>query len=407
MESIFWHIHETDLWTPYIPGTLSKFPPALIVDNLTIEHLNKKTTLSVQLCGNFLVHWNSGRFPEKFINLELRVFEPFTEDCGHEKRYGFYIDSTIFYTKNSKMLDLWVKVLKKICILTHIEDDFVLIKTIGKGSTSVVYLAESVEDSFQVSVKCIKKSKIKNSVNLANLANEIKVLQKIKHENICKLYYVYEDLETVFLVMEYLPNGDLLSLLSKRNKFSEEDSARFMGKLLMTLEYLHSQDIVHRDLKLENILMTSPDNDNFKITDFGLAYTSNDSDNKKCGSPGYVAPEILRDEEYNYKIDIFSAGVIFYILIYGKHPFQARNLNKILQKNVICKYKTSTSVSEIVSAIINLMMHPIPSIRPSANQLLEIDWFSQHLKYPNSPNVTTSTGSLTPRISYNTFKTII
>ncbi|OMJ77163.1 hypothetical protein SteCoe_23304 [Stentor coeruleus] len=398
MESIFTCTETGGLWLPCIPGSQSNFPQSSITGVLKIKTPKELQTISVQLCGNYLVQLNTMGFPERYINLELKIFEPFVEDSNCEKLYGFYIENQVFYTDTDQMLNVWVKALKKICILTHIEDDYILIKSIGKGSTSIVYLAESVASSKQVSVKCVKKSSITSIANLMNLGNEIKILQRLKHDNICKLYYVYEDREAVYFVMEYLPHGDLLSRLNQKEKFSEVDSAKFMGKLLTTLDYLHSQNIVHRDLKLENILMTGPNDDDFKIIDFGLSYINTSPQHKKCGSPGYVAPEILRDEEYDNKIDIFSSGVILYVLLYGKHPFEARNLDKILQKNVECNFKTHRSTSEIASAIINLMMHPEPVARPSACQLLEVDWFGQKGKIINCSSVITSVSSVNPQI---------
>ncbi|OMJ80304.1 hypothetical protein SteCoe_19457 [Stentor coeruleus] len=398
MESIFTCVETGSLWGPYIPGSQSKFPPASLIGVLKAKTSKELLTISVQLCGNYLVQCSIMGFPEHFINLELKIFEPFIEDLNSEKLYGFYIESQVFYVDNEQILNAWVRFLRKICILTHIEDDYIIIKPIGKGSTSIVYLAESVINSKQVSVKCVKKSSITSKANLANLGNEIKILQRLKHDNICRLYYVYEDKDAVYFVMEYLPHGDLLSRLNQKEKFSEENSAKFMGKLLTTIDYLHSQNIVHRDLKLENIIMTGPTDDDFKIIDFGLSYINTSPQHKKCGSPGYVAPEILRDEEYDYKIDIFSAGVILYVLLYGKHPFEARNLDKILQKNVECNFRTHRSTSEIAAAIINLMMHPEPTLRPSASQLLEVDWFGQKGKILNCSSVITSVSSINPQI---------
>ncbi|OMJ71627.1 hypothetical protein SteCoe_30092 [Stentor coeruleus] len=398
MESIFTCTGIIGFWSPYIIGCSPTFPLLSLKDILNIKSSGETSNLSVQLCGTYLVQIDQNDNPIKYTNLQLKTFEPFIEENTNGNQYGFYIQTQAFYTRNEKILDIWINALKKICILTNIDDDYVLIKIIGKGSTSIVYLAESTNNSSQVSIKCIKKSSIKNFEILVNIANEIKILQKINHENICRLYYVYEDKDNLYLVMEYLPYGDLLNRLNDKEKFTEEDSAKFMGKMLLTLEFLHKQNIVHRDLKLENILMTGPDNDNFKIIDFGLAYMNENSQNKKCGSPGYVAPEILRDEDYDSKIDIFSSGVILYVTIYGKHPFEAKNLNKTLQKNVECHVKTNKSVSKIASDVIKLMMHPDPFERPSASQLLEVDWFGQREKIVTLPSLITSVNSVNPQV---------
>ena len=176
--------------------------------------------------------------------------------------------------------------------------------------------------------------------------------------------------------MEYLPFGDLYGRIRTKKKFDEETTSKFMRSLVMTLEYLHSKHIVHRDLKLENIMMAQENDFEFKIIDFGLAYLSSATQSTKCGSPGYVAPEMLYNFRYDNKIDIFSAGVIMYILLSGKHPFQARNITNILQKNIECKFTVDKKISEGAAELLNLMMEPDPDLRPTASQILEHPWLN-------------------------------
>ena len=148
------------------------------------------------------------------------------------------------------------------------------------------------------------------------ITNEIKILRRLDHPHIVKLYEVYEMQGQVCLVMDLVPGEKLFNFITK-NKWISEDTVAFMMKqILITLNYLESQDVIHRDLKPENILYTLDDRGrlNLKIIDFGLATYHRKKDIiKKCGTAGYVAPEILNNEPYNHKADLFSAGVIMYV----------------------------------------------------------------------------------------------
>ena len=141
-------------------------------------------------------------------------------------------------------------------------------------------------------------------------------MRKLEHENIIKLYEVYESDNHVYLVLELLHGGELFERIVKKGQYSEKDACILMRNLLSALAYMHGKGLMHRDLKPENLILKDNENDwDVKIADFGLATTiSGDFLFKRCGTPGYVAPEILADEKYDEKVDVFSAGVILYIL---------------------------------------------------------------------------------------------
>jgi serine/threonine protein kinase len=322
-----------------------------------------------------IVELDKNKSPTRALNLSLSTFEPFLEEKPSGPLYGFHLNSDIFYTSSEADLEKCIILLKSSCILTNFEEDFVILKQIGKGSTAIVYLCECVERSKQYAVKKVEKKTLIKQQSLLNLASEIQIYRNIEHPNICKLFFVYEDSLSVYLVLEYLPFGSLLQRISEKNRFTEKESRIFTKKLLETLEFMHCRNIVHRDLKLENILMTGPENCEFKLIDLGLAYESHFLQNKKCGSPGYVAPEMLRDEDYDCKIDIFAAGIILYILLHGRHPFEARNLTKMLNKNLECKIKPNKKLSREAIEVISLMTEPLQELRPSSIQLLDHRWF--------------------------------
>lgn len=142
-------------------------------------------------------------------------------------------------------------------------------------------------------------------------------MRKLDHENIIKLYEVHESESYIYLVLELLRGGELFERIVKKGIYTEKDAAVLMKKLLSALDYMHSKGMMHRDIKPENLILKDMDNNyDVKIADFGLAtvVSQNEYLFRRCGTPGYVAPEILADERYDQKVDVFSAGVILYIL---------------------------------------------------------------------------------------------
>jgi serine/threonine protein kinase len=296
---------------------------------------------------------------------------------SNNKRYGFRINSRDFYVSSAEELDMWMEFMRKKCILNSFDDDFVKIKEIGKGSTATVWMAEELHTRKKYAVKTVNKEhELTKEEEKLHLANEIRILRQLDHPNVAKLFYVYEDSTVVYMVMEYLPFGDLFTEIRKKDRFSEEVAQIFVKKLIETLDFLHTNGIVHRDLKLENIIMACEHQVDFKLIDFGLSYMSHATQSEKCGSPGYMAPEIMYQSRYDNKIDIFSAGVILYIILTGRQPFTGKSADIVLRKNIECNYKLSRKLSAPAKDLIRLMMQPDPEKRPSASQLLEHPWFA-------------------------------
>ena len=394
MNSIFTSSEYEANWSPVFEDSAQVFlDPVLVLYLSQVIGGTMKRSL-FHISAPYLLEISQNGAVESYLNVSLMMFEPFVEESETGEKQGFQLNGETFFTDTQSDLDACIKILEKICVLSHIEDFYVLIKEIGVGSTSTVYLAEDLEKRHQVAVKCVKKSYLQKPQSLRNLSNEIKIMRKIEHKNVCKLYSVFESEDEVFLVMEYIPYGSLLKLITEEGELPESTALKFMRTFIETLEYLHSHKIVHRDLKLENILISCKSSEiEFKIIDLGLAYVSNYPQKRKCGSPGYVAPEMLRDEEYDNKIDIFSAGVVLFILFHGKHPFQAKDLNKILTKNMECRVKVKKNVSSLASDCLKHMLDPIPEIRPSASQLLEHPWLAFKTKVLTIPSIVTCVSS--------------
>lgn len=343
MASVFCLSEKKKYWIKYETTHASVAHNHLYFGVLRYKKSGEFVTNDYNLTSTALIQLNAQGLPKKFVYINWKTLDPFYEENETGNQYGFQLGTKFFYVNSSKQLDIWLLWLKRVTILTTFEEDYIIIKEIGIGSTCKVYLVHDIETKKEYAAKCIEKSYFSDhKLGLRNVIQEIKTLFALNHPFIAKLYYVYETPDCVYMIMDYFPNGDLFQRIKVKKTFSGESCARFAKNMIDVLDYLHSKSIVHRDIKLENIMMTSNNDYEFKLIDFGLSYESTQNNYERCGSPGYIAPEVLNNFEYSSKIDVFSAGVVLYILITGNHPFNARNSEKILERNRNCVYNSNS-----------------------------------------------------------------
>lgn len=203
-----------------------------------------------------------------------------------------------------------------------VEDKYEFKDLLGTGAFSQVVLAESKDTpGVMHAIKCIDKKALKGKED--SLENEIKVLRRLKHPNIVQLLETYEDKNKVYLVMELVTGGELFDRIVEKGSYTEKDASDLIRQILEAVDYMHSQGVVHRDLKPENLLYYSPDEESkIMISDFGLSKMEDSGIMATaCGTPGYVAPEVLAQKPYGKAVDVWSIGVIAYILLCGYPPF--------------------------------------------------------------------------------------
>ena len=263
-----------------------------------------------------------------------------------------------------------------------LEEDYKIQKVLGEGAFSIVYKAVNKKSK---QVRCIKKIKTDafSKAEGENIMNEIKMLTKIDHPYIMKIVEYYEKGEFLYIVTEFLEGGELFDKISQDTSFSEADAARYIGQILMAVSYLHSKNIVHRDLKPENIVLDSAKpRQNIKIIDFG---TSREIDAKerlrtKVGTAYYIAPEVL-DMDYDNKCDIWSCGIILYVLLCGYPPFNGATEEKIVERIKKGKFGFPAEewdhISPNAKDIIKSMLTLDPKKRPTADQILQEPWFDE------------------------------
>ena len=257
-------------------------------------------------------------------------------------------------------------------------------KKLGKGGFGKVY---QVKNKSNGKIYACKKLSKLNISSLEKFQKEIDILMMMDHPNIIKLYEVFESDNSLYLIMEECYGGDLFSRISKRieanDMYSEKEACEIIQQVLRAIEYCHNVGIVHRDLKPENLLYLhegSEENNPIKIIDFGLSQSINLNQmlTSKVGTAYYVAPEILAGK-YTEKCDIWSAGVILYILLSGEPPFNGPNdriiYSKIRKMDYNFPDEKWKNISSEAKELISKMLSP-EAQRLSASQTLEHPWFN-------------------------------
>ncbi len=202
---------------------------------------------------------------------------------------------------------------------------------VGQGSFSLVYKAQHMVTG---NIVAIKKINFTQNITKDHIESEIKIMKKLKHKNIVQLFEaIYDEYNNVYLVMEYCDYGNLSSFL-KGKPLKEKYVKNFMKQIASSTKYLLSYNIIHRDIKPQNIMMI--DKETIKLTDFGFAKIFNSDEDKMaqtiCGSPIYMAPEIIKCNNYSIKTDLWSIGIILYEMSIGKPPYKARTHIELIHK---------------------------------------------------------------------------
>lgn len=317
----------------------------------------------------------------------------FIEQNGSERRFQIRFIKNMKYcevfVKNEADFLKWQEQLSKVFIQTDFHQKFEAIKMIGKGSFARVYLIENMITKKQYAVKAFSKDNLlSQSKGKSMVMNEITIMKSIDHPNILKLEEIHETKNSIYLVLELLQGGELFSHISKKKNLSIAEIQHIMKNMLEALVYLDKKRIIHRDLKPENMILAQKGDlikTSLKIIDFGLSTNCDVSEYlyKKCGTPGYVAPEILNlqsDEmaSFSPKCDIFSAGIILYILLTGTAPFNGTGFQEIIRQNKACCIQFNDPKLKKYPNAIDLlknMLNTDPTKRISASETLTHPFF--------------------------------
>ncbi|CAA2961334.1 CBL-interacting serine threonine- kinase 1 [Olea europaea subsp. europaea] len=282
-------------------------------------------------------------------------------------------------------------------------------RTVGEGNFGKVKYAKNVDSGQSFAIKILEKNRIIDLKITDQIKREIGTLKLIKHPNVVRLHEVLASKTKIYMVLEYVNGGELFDRISSKGKLSEAEGRKFFQQLIDGVSYCHNRGVFHRDLKLENVLIDA--NGNIKISDFGLSalpqhFRDDGLLHTTCGSPNYVAPEILSNRGYNGATsDTWSCGVILYVILTGYLPFDDRNLAVLYQKVVpyirgmvisfltcekssLCNlpfayqiFKGDAQVPKWLSPgarnLIKRILDPNPCTRMTMAQIKENDWFKQ------------------------------
>uniref|UniRef100_A0A672R020 Calcium/calmodulin-dependent protein kinase type 1D-like n=1 Tax=Sinocyclocheilus grahami TaxID=75366 RepID=A0A672R020_SINGR len=265
--------------------------------------------------------------------------------------------------------------------VADIKEMFVFKEVLGTGAFSEVVLAEERSTGKMFAVKCIPKKALKGKES--SIENEIAVLRKIKHENIVALEDIYESSNHLYLIMQLVSGGELFDRIVEKGFYTEKDASTLIRQVLDAVNYLHNMGIVHRDLKPENLLYFNPqDGSKIMISDFGLSKMEGTGDvmSTACGTPGYVAPEVLAQKPYSKAVDCWSIGVIAYILLCGYPPFYDENDSKLFEQILKADYEFDApywdDISDSAKDFISCLMEKDPSKRYTCEQALRHPWIA-------------------------------
>ena len=285
-------------------------------------------------------------------------------------------------------------------------DNLILTKSLGKGSFGEVFLTKKVGGNELYATKRMDRSEYDRPENKKRLINEINILQGINHTNIVKLIELKKTRNHIYIVTEFCNGGSLSDNLRKYQKknnkpFSEEIVQYLMRQIVSGIYYLHQNRIIHRDLKLDNILVTFPNendkqNSNMlsavvKIIDFGFATKlkqNHDLTNTVLGTPANMEPHLIKNMEkhqpnlkgYNEKVDIWSLGTLCYEMLVGRLTFSGNNMNELYQKIKIGNYKMPLFLSKEAVSFLNGMLQYDEKKRLSASDLIKHDFLVKNVK---------------------------
>jgi len=271
-----------------------------------------------------------------------------------------------------------------------VEDNYEVMDEIGRGAFSVVKKAKNKQTGQEYAIKFIEK-KFVDQQDLVLLGREIEIMKRVMHKNVLRLEEVYEVEETIALVMELVTGGELFYKIVERGNYSEQDAANIIRQIVEGVAYLHSNGICHRDLKPENLLCSGieeKDSAGFNpfrviIADFGLSkeFDGGEALETSCGTPDYVAPEVITAEgTYNQSVDMWSLGVITYVLLCGFSPFLSSTQTGLFEKIIKVEYDFPepewTNISNEAKDFIRHLLLREPSQRNTAEQCLQHAWLT-------------------------------
>ena len=372
-------------------------------NNITYQNWVYKITESLKLRKFYLVLINKDIYYYKsetkkdFVGMH-NLTGSFIQECTEKKRIqGKNFASFEIYSKNKSKVRKFltenefiskdfVYLIKRAIGYANFPDIYEKKELIGKGGFGEVYLGKNKKTKQQVAIKILKKENIKTVKDNESVRLEIDILKLCHHPNILRILDHFENYDYIYIVMEYIEGGTLFENLKKNNyHFKEKQAANIMKQIAKGVKYLHQYGIIHRDLKPENISITRQNNfDEIKIMDFGLSkiLASTEKMVSYSGTLSYMAPEILKGKPHNKEIDIWSIGIIMYVIINGYMPFEGKTDKEIMESIKFDKLKFYRNkwgvLSNSAEDLIKRCLEKSPEKRISIDEFINHPWFKEN-----------------------------
>ena len=253
-----------------------------------------------------------------------------------------------------------------------------IIRKLGEGMFSTVKLASHSLTGEKVAIKILEKTKVTKLEEKERINRELAIMRKLNHYNIVKLYQIVETKLTIYLIQENVQGKEFMEYLNKKGRLKEVEACKFFHQIISGLEYIHQCGIAHRDFKPENILITN-DETVLKIIDFGLSnmYKNNQLLKTACGSPCYAPPEMIKEESYDgAKSDIWSSGIILYLMLCGKLPFYHEQNEIMYEKILSGKFEHPNYLSDNAKDILDKIIEVDPKKRLNFEEIKSHPWFN-------------------------------
>ncbi|CAM8975151.1 unnamed protein product [Rhodiola kirilowii] len=256
-------------------------------------------------------------------------------------------------------------------------------KLLGHGSFAKVYSARNVKNEQHVAIKVIDKEKILKGGLIAHIKREISILRRVRHPNIVQLFEVMATKSKIYFVMEYVRGGELFNKVAK-GRLKEEVARKYFQQLISAVGFCHARGVFHRDLKPENLLLD--ENGDLKVSDFGLSAVSDQIRQDGlfhtfCGTPAYVAPEVLARRGYDAaKVDIWSCGVILFVLMAGYLPFHDHNVMAMYKRIYKGEFRCPKWFSSQLIHLLHRLLDTNPETRMKIPEIMEHRWFRKGFK---------------------------
>jgi len=264
--------------------------------------------------------------------------------------------------------------------MAKLSEHYDIKQDLGKGAFSIVKKAINKKTGEEVAIKIIDKKTATTAQDTKRLETEVTILKKVSHPNIICLKDLYEDSNELCLVMELVTGGELFDKIVEKGQYTENEASIIVKKMLSAVEYLHNQGIAHRDLKPENLLLKSTSDTEVMISDFGLSKIVSQQSimDTACGTPYYVAPEVLLSTGYDKEVDLWSVGVITYLLLCGFPPFYGESLPEVFEQIMKADYDFPdpywTDISSEAKDLIKKLLVVDAKKRLSATEALKHPW---------------------------------